>query len=99
LVLIDKGKGTRFIGDNVSHFTEGDLCLIGSNIPHLFRNNEEYYTKNSKLKARSVFIHFTKDFLGGHFFDVPEMKLANRFLEKSFFSNRNTGKNKKVHRK
>jgi AraC-like DNA-binding protein len=95
LVLIDKSKGTRFIGDNVSHFTEGDLSLIGSNIPHLFRNNEEYYAKNGKLKARSVFIHFTKDFLGDHFFDVPEMKLANKFLENPSLALDIRGKTKK----
>jgi len=83
LVLIDKSSGTRFIGDNVCHFEDGDLCLIGSNIPHLYRNGEEYYAKNSKLKARSVFIHFTRDFLGGHFFEIPEMKLVNRLLEKA----------------
>lgn len=82
LVLIDKSSGTRFIGDNVCHFEDGDLCLIGSNIPHLYRNEEEYYAKNSKLKARSIFIHFTKDFLGHHFFEIPEMKLVNRLLEK-----------------
>ena len=51
LVLINKSSGTRFIGNKVSQFQEGDLCLIGSNIPHLFRNGEEYYAKNSKLKA------------------------------------------------
>ena len=95
LVLIDKSRGTRFIGDSVCYFEEGDLSLIGSNIPHLFRNNEEYYAKNSKLKARSVFIHFTKDFLGPHFFDLPEMKLVHRLLEKSSLALEIQGKTKK----
>ncbi len=45
LVLIDRTEGTRFIGDNVSHFQDGNLALIGPNIPHLYRNNEEYYKK------------------------------------------------------
>jgi len=82
LVLIAKSSGTRFIGDNVSTFEDGDLCLIGSNIPHLYRNSEAYYAKNSKLKAKSIFIHFTRDFLGNHFFDVPEMKQINKLLQK-----------------
>src|SRR3982751_5264215 len=50
LVLIEQSRGTKFIGDNVSLFQEGELILIGSNIPHLFRNNEEYYKKNGKLR-------------------------------------------------
>ena len=83
LVLINKSQGTKFIGNSVSPFDEGDLTLIGSDIPHLFRNNEEYYSKNKKLKASSIFIHFTKDFLGNNFFDIPEMKLVQRLLDKS----------------
>lgn len=82
LVLIDKTEGTRFIGDNVSFFGDGDLVLIGPNIPHLYRNSEEYY-KNPGMVARSIFIHFTDDFLGKSFFDLPEMKLVRRILDKS----------------
>lgn len=82
LVLIDKTEGTRFIGDNVSHFKDGNLALIGPNIPHLYRNNEDYYKKKG-LVAKSIFIHFTHDFLGKHFFDLPEMKLVKRLLDKS----------------
>ena len=96
LVLINKSSGTRFIGDKVSQFEEGDLSLIGSNVPHLFRNGEEYYAKNSKLKASSVFIHFTKDFLGNHFFDIPEMKSVVRLLEKSSLALEIHGKTNKA---
>ncbi len=95
LVLIDKSRGTRFIGDNVCPFKEGDLSMIGSNIPHLFRNSEEFYAKNSKLKARSIFIHFTNDFLGSHFFETPEMKLVQRLLERSSLALDIQGKTKK----
>jgi AraC-like DNA-binding protein len=82
LVLIEKAEGTRFIGDNVSFFKDGDLILIGPNIPHLYRNSEKYY-KNPKMVARSIFIHFTDDFLGNHFFDLPEMKQVRKILVKS----------------
>lgn len=82
LVLIDKTIGTRFIGDHVSHFKDGDIVLIGPNIPHLYRNAEEYY-KNKTLVAKSIFIHFTDDFLGKNFFNLPEMNLVRRLLDKS----------------
>ncbi|MEP6467101.1 MAG: AraC family transcriptional regulator [Parafilimonas sp.] len=82
LVLIDRTEGTRFIGDNVSHFKDSNLALIGPNTPHLYRNNEAYY-KNNGLVAKSIFIHFTHEFLGTHFFDLPEMKLVKRLLDKS----------------
>jgi AraC-like DNA-binding protein len=95
LVMISKSTGTRFIGDNASHFEEGDLSLIGSNIPHLLRNEEEYYDKKGNHKAGAIYIHFTRDFLGGHFFDIPEMKLVNRLLEKSALALEIHGKAKK----
>ncbi|MFT3700862.1 MAG: AraC family transcriptional regulator [Agriterribacter sp.] len=86
LVAIDKSKGTKFIGDKVSGFEEGELLLIGPRIPHFFRNNEEYYKKNGKLEASSTFIHFTKDFIGRNFFDIPEMKLVRKLLDTSKFA-------------
>jgi len=86
LVLIEKSKGTKFIGDKVSLFQDEELILIGSNIPHLFRNNHEYYKTNGQLEARSVFIHFTEDFLGPNFFDLPEMKLVRKLLDNSAYA-------------
>ena len=83
LVMINKSRGIRFIGDNVAPFREGNLALIGSNIPHFLRNSPEFYTKKKTPGASSTYIHFTKDFLGNQFFDIPEMILVNRLLERS----------------
>jgi AraC-like DNA-binding protein len=82
LVLINKSEGARFIGDKVDPFKNGDIFLIGPNIPHLFRNSERYYKKKG-LVAKSIFIHFTDDFLGKPFFDLPEMQMVRRLLDKS----------------
>lgn len=95
LVLIDKGKGTKFIGDKVGMFTDGDLMLIGSNIPHLFRNHEEYYQNNRRLQASSIFIHFTEDFLGEQFFKVPELKQVYKLLNNASFALQIHGKIRK----
>jgi AraC-like DNA-binding protein len=82
LVLIENAEGIRFIGDHVTNFKDGNLVFIGPNIPHLYRNGEQYY-KNKGLVAKSRFIHFTDDFLGKSFFDLPEMKGVRKFLDKS----------------
>src|SRR6187402_811498 len=84
--MIDKSEGTKFIGDKVGNFEEGELILIGPRVPHFFRNNAEYYKKNGKLEASSTFIHFTENFLGKNFFDLPEMKFVKRLLENARFA-------------
>jgi AraC-like DNA-binding protein len=82
LVLIENSEGTRFIGDHVTHFDSGNLVLIGPNIPHMYRNDARYY-ENMGLTAKSVFLHFTDDFLGKSFFSLPEMEHVRKLLDKS----------------
>ena len=86
LVLIDKSKGTKFIGDHVSLFGEGDLFLLGSNIPHLFRNDEIYYEENNSAGARSYFVHFTQHLFGESFLNLPEMTPVRQLLDQSTFA-------------
>lgn len=96
LVLINKGRGTRFVGDNVSHFEEGTLTLIGSNIPHLFRNYERDHEKNARGEVSITYILFEKTFLGDFFFKLPEMKLVARLLEKSSLAIEIAGKTQQL---
>jgi AraC-like DNA-binding protein len=82
LVLINKGTGKRMVGDSIDRFDEGDLVFLGSNLPHEWLCDEEYYTKEGFL-GEGVVIHFRNDFLGGHFFRIPENKRLLKFLEVS----------------
>lgn len=44
LVFFSKGKGMKFIGDDISLYNEGDLFLIGENLPHTFVSYEDENT-------------------------------------------------------
>jgi hypothetical protein len=72
-----KGSGKRQIGSNISYFTDGDLILIGSNLPHCGMTNEN--TKNEY----EVVIQFSKDFLGVEFWKAYEMSRILSLLEKA----------------
>lgn len=84
LVLIDRSSGTQLIGDKVKLFNDGDLFLIGPNIPHMFKNFDEYY--ELEKNATSLFLHFNEDFLGEKFISLPEMKAVKKVLNKSAFA-------------
>jgi AraC-like DNA-binding protein len=83
LVLIEKGSGTRFIGNNISRFEENDLCIIGSDIPHLYKNDPAYLDTNSSLVVSSIDIHFAPSSFGEGFVERPEMYMFKKFLEDS----------------
>jgi len=34
LIYIKNGSGTQFIGDSIRNFNDGDVVLVGSNLPH-----------------------------------------------------------------
>ncbi len=83
IVLILESTGKKFIGSSITDYGPGDLCMIGSYLPHYYRNDDEFYDKNSGLKARSLVIHFLEDFLGEKFLEIPESQAIKALLERS----------------
>ncbi len=83
LTYISRGTGIRYIGDHIEPFSEGDLVLVGSNLPHLWKNDKIYYEGDPYLKARAIVIQFREDFLGDHIWDLPEMGKINSMIKNS----------------
>ncbi len=91
LVVILKSSGTRFIGDSIEKFNEGEIVLIGKNLPHMWLNDKEYFEKGSKLEAQAISIHFNENFAGDAFFNLPEMSSIEKLLIRSQNGIRFTG--------
>ena len=83
LVYCETGFGMRFIGNNFSSYTAGELALIGKNVPHLFKADDSFYKPGATIKPSSVVIQFVDDFLGKDFFNSPEMAEMKRILSLS----------------
>lgn len=78
LTYIVQSSGKRFIGDNISRFAPGELTLIGSNLPHYWRNDAP--ARNPKLFAHSLVIQFREECFGVEFLYRPEMDNVRKLL-------------------
>lgn len=75
LTLIVQGRGMRFVGDSVAEFTDGDLCLLGSNTPHCWALH-----KDAAPGARSLVVQFRPDEWGEAFWKLPEFREIAKLL-------------------
>ncbi|SIT10645.1 transcriptional regulator, AraC family [Zobellia uliginosa] len=81
LIYFIKSSGTRYVGNSIGSFGPGELYLIGSNVPHLFKNHKEYYQDQQEAEAVNlIVIKFESNFLGREFLDLTEsQKLKSLF--------------------
>lgn len=78
-----KGEGVRFIGDTISNFSSGEIILLGENLPHTWRCNEEYYQNKTDLDVEAIVVQFLPDCLGKDFIHLPESFLIPKLFEKA----------------
>lgn len=78
LTTIVRGRGTRYVGDHVADYREGDLVLLAPNLPH---------TWSSPIDrgggVESVVIQFLLSFPGEGFLDRPELGAVRRLLRRA----------------
>jgi AraC-like DNA-binding protein/quercetin dioxygenase-like cupin family protein len=87
LTHIVKGRGTRFVGDNIEFFQDGDLILVGANLPHVWKNQN----KESELSVARV-VQFLPNFMGDEILKLVEFKNIQKLLIKSSFGLKIEGK-------
>jgi AraC-like DNA-binding protein len=71
LTWIVESRGRRFVGDSIAPFREGDLVLLGPDLPHLWQN-EDPQPRGSR--AHSVVVQFSTGFLGQEIYTRPEFQ-------------------------
>lgn len=77
MVFVNGGSGKRQIGSHISYYTEGDLILIGSNLPHCGFTDTNTGNKNETV------IQMKPEFLGQDFLRLPENKSILELFEKA----------------
>jgi AraC-like DNA-binding protein len=91
LTLIVRSRGRRFVGDSIEPYEDGDLVLLGPNLPHTWDSDPR-----RKGPHDAVFCQFSESFLGPEFLRAPEMAGARRLLARSAQGLRFTGRTQKA---
>ncbi|UII22567.1 AraC family transcriptional regulator [Fulvivirga ligni] len=77
IVYVNGGSGKRHIGNQMSYFNNGDLIFIGSNLPHFG------FTDRLTANSSETIIQMREDFLGEGFFELPEMSVIKKLIQRS----------------
>jgi AraC-like DNA-binding protein len=83
LFVVLNGSGTRFIGDHVSAFRNGDMVFTGPNLPHVWRSDREYFEGNDQFLTEGVVVYFHENLLGESFLQKAELYRIKQLLAKA----------------
>src|SRR5690606_1908661 len=78
-----KGRGTRFIGDHMQNFREGDMVFTGPDLPHLWKNDKVYHQAENQLETHGLVIYLPDNFLNNSVYQLEEFEGISSMLKKS----------------
>lgn len=78
-----KGEGVRFIGDNISNFSDGEILLLGENLPHKWHCREHASEDIFQDSVEAVVLHFSSNFMGSDLLLLPEARRLPLLFEKA----------------
>jgi AraC-like DNA-binding protein len=83
LFVVLKGRGTRFIGDHMQNFREGDMVLTGPDLPHLWKSDKVYHTPETQMETHGIVIYLPNNFLNNSVYQLEEFEMISNMLKKS----------------
>ena len=90
IVCVFEGSGRRHVGNHLSNYNDGDLVLIGSNLPH------GGFGYGAVGTHEEIVLQFTGDFLGCNFLEKPEMENIKMLFERAKQGISFNGKTKEI---
>jgi AraC-like DNA-binding protein len=83
ILFVVKSSGTSYVGDGIHRFTEGEISIIGENVPHWWKSDSKYSEGKDTTGVKALIIQFKKDIFVSNFINLPEMNAIKEFLERS----------------
>jgi len=90
LTCIVRSRGRRFVGDSIEPYDDGDLVLLGPNLPHTWASDPR-----RAGRQEAVFCQFSESFLGPEFLRAPELAAVRRLLGRAAHGLRFSGRTQK----
>ncbi|WP_460639243.1 AraC family transcriptional regulator [Larkinella harenae] len=84
IVFVKESTGKRIVGDHVEAFSEGDIVLVGPDLPHAWFNDKEYYEGRGNLLARSVVVYLKKAWLEKELLRFPQTARLKNLLDNAY---------------
>jgi AraC-like DNA-binding protein len=81
IIFVEKSYGIRLMGNHMGNFYDGDLMFISPNLPHVWRNDQDFYMGDKRLFVDVYVIHFREDTLGRDFFQLPEFSPVRKLFQ------------------
>lgn len=80
IVYVLKSSGKRFVADSVEPFSEGDITLLGSNLPHFWKSESENSSEN---RVNAIVVQFHSDFFREEINSYPEFHRISEMLKRA----------------
>lgn len=79
LNLVISGSGRRIIGNHITSFEDGDLVLLGPDLPHCW----EILKPVKNTTPACIVVHFYENIISTEFFNIPELERVEILLKKA----------------
>ena len=83
IIYLLQGRGKYYIGDCINTIEEGQVFFLGPNIPHIFRNYDEYFEVSSKKKVKAIVLYVKEEFMKADLFSMKEFGTIRELLKQS----------------
>jgi len=79
LNFIVSGAGRRIVGNHITSFEDGDLVLLGPDLPHCW----EILESKKNTPPTCIVIHFYENIISSDFFNIPELEKVEILLKQA----------------
>ncbi len=81
ITFVQKGRGIRMVGDNVSYFEEGDFVFLGSNLPHTWISDDDFNEQKDQMEV--IVLQFPPQLFSNTWLSFAEMAQFRRLFQLS----------------